>query len=113
MSNIPGDVEFVQVATTFDAEEDAEALALAVVEARLAACAQTDGPITSLFRWDGAIQKEREWRVTFKTTAALADRLTEHIVSEHSYDIPEVVVTPLVGGHQDYLDWIAEETEQD
>ncbi|MBL0886877.1 divalent-cation tolerance protein CutA [Myceligenerans indicum] len=112
MSNIPGDATFVQVATTFDAEKDAEDLAGSVVEARLAACAQIDGPILSMFRWEGAMQKEREWRVTFKTTAALAEPLTERIVSEHPYDVPEVVVTALIGGHRDYLDWMEDETRR-
>lgn len=113
MSNIPGAAEFVQVATTFDAEEEAEGLAVSAVEARLAACAQTEGPITSVFHWEGAVQQEKEWRVTFRTTAALAGRLTEYIAREHSYEVPEVVVTPVVGGHQDYLEWVADETRED
>ena len=106
------DVEFVQVAPTFDAVEEAEALASAAVEARLAACAQTEGPVTSVYRWDGAVQKDKEWRVTFKTTAALTDRLTEYIVREHSYEVPEVLVTPVIGGPQKYLEWIQSEREQ-
>ena len=94
MGNNPGDVQFVQVATTFDAVEEAEALASSAVKARLAACAQAEGPVTSVYRWDGAVQKDEEWRVTFKTTVALADQLTEYIVREHSYDVPELLVTP-------------------
>lgn len=112
MANNPVDVDFVQVASTFDAVEKAEALASSAVEARLAACAQLEGPLTSVYWWDGAVQRDREWRLTFKTTAALADRLTEHIVHEHTYDVPEVVVTPLVGGHQEYLQWLRDETRQ-
>lgn len=110
MAKDPGEVEFVQVATTFDAVEEAEALAASVVRARLAACAQTEGPVTSVYRWDGALQKDKEWRVTFKTTAALAERLTEYIVREHSCDVPEVLVTPVIGGHQKYLEWVRGET---
>ena len=113
MANSPGDVEFVQVATTLDAVEAAEALAASAVQARLAACAQAEGPVTSVYWWDGAVQADKEWRVTFKTTAALADRLIEHIVREHSYDVPEVVVTPVIGGHKDYLEWVQSETRQE
>jgi periplasmic divalent cation tolerance protein len=112
MANNPVGVEFVQVAPTFDALEEAEALASSAVETRLAACAQAEGPVTSVYRWDGTIQKDKEWRVIFKTTAALADRLTEYIVREHSYGVPEVLVTPVIGGHQKYLEWIQSETEQ-
>ncbi|WP_129789944.1 divalent-cation tolerance protein CutA [Promicromonospora panici] len=113
MAEDPGEVEFVQVATTFDAVEEAEALAASAVQARLAACAQTEGPVTSVYRWDGAMQKDKEWRVTFKTTAALAERLTEYIVREHSYDVPEVLVTPVTGGHLKYLEWVQSETRQE
>ena len=113
MANNSDDVQLVQVATTFDAVDEAEALASSAVEARLAACAQVEGPVTSVYRWDGAVQKDREWRVTSKTTAALADRLTEYIVREHSYDVPEVLVTSVVGGHQTYLEWVRSETQQE
>jgi periplasmic divalent cation tolerance protein len=113
MANNPGEVEFVQVATTFDAVEEAEALASSAVQARLAACAQSEGPVISVYWWDGAMQRGKEWRVTFKTTAALADRLIEHIVREHSYDVPEVLVTPVIGGHQKYLEWVRSETQQE
>jgi periplasmic divalent cation tolerance protein len=112
MAKDSGEVEFVQVATTFDAVEEAEALASSAVQARLAACAQSEGPITSVYWWDGAVQRDKEWRVTFKTTAALASRLTEYIVREHSYDVPEVLVTPVIGGHQKYLEWVQSETQQ-
>lgn len=113
MANNPGDVEFVQIATTFDAVAEAETLALSAVEARLAACAQAEGPLTSVYWWDGAVQTDKEWRVTFKTTAALAERLTEYIVREHPYEVPEVLVTPVIGGHQDYLEWVRSETQQE
>jgi len=104
------DVELVQVATTVDTVEAAQAIASSAVGRRLAACAQTEGPITSVYRWDGAVQTDTEWRVVLKTTAALAERLTEHLVREHSYEVPEVVVTPLIGGNPEYLRWIRDET---
>lgn len=112
MANNSGEIEVVQVATTFDAVAEAETLASSAVEARLVACAQVEGPVTSVYRWEGAVLKDKEWRVTFKTTAALADRLTDYIVTEHSYEVPEVLVTPVVGGHQKYLEWVQDETRQ-
>lgn len=100
----------VQVATTCDGAEAADALARSAVEAQLAACAQVDGPITSVYRWRGGIRSEQEWRVTLKTTTALAERLTDHLLAEHSYDTPEVLVTPVLGGHREYRDWVVAET---
>jgi len=61
------------VLTTTDAAEKAEALARGAVAARVAACAQISGPVTSVYRWRGAVETAAEWRVQFKTTAARYD----------------------------------------
>ncbi|KID30359.1 divalent-cation tolerance protein CutA [Prauserella rugosa] len=102
--------EHVVVVTTTDSEEAARALAAAAVEARLGACAQIVGPITSVYRWQGAIETDREWRVEVKTAADRADALVGLLTERHTYDVPEVIVTPVVGGHADYLSWLADET---
>lgn len=102
--------EHVVVASTTDSEEAALALASGVVAARLAACAQVIGPMTSVFHWDGGVQTEREWRVECKTAADRVDELTEHLRAEHSYDVPEIIVTPVTGGSADYLAWVVEQT---
>ena len=60
------------VTTTVGTPEQASDLARWAVERRLAACAQVDGPITSTYRWDGAVRVEQEWRIVFKATAAAA-----------------------------------------
>jgi periplasmic divalent cation tolerance protein len=48
--------------------------------------------------------------VLFKTTADRSDNLVEHLRSRHSYDVPEIIVTPITGGNPAYLSWIREET---
>lgn len=96
------------VATTTDSAEAAGELARSAVEARLAACAQVVGPISSVYRWRGRVETAREWQVLFKTTRY--DDLAAHIGERHSYDLPEVVATPIVAGTAPYLNWIAEET---
>ncbi|HEY1176516.1 MAG TPA: divalent-cation tolerance protein CutA [Phytomonospora sp.] len=102
--------DVVQVTTTVDAEAAAARLAGEAVAARLAACAQIDGPITSVYRWAGAVEESREWRVVFKTAAGAAAELTAFVVARHSYDTPEVLVTPVEGGHGPYLEWVVAET---
>ncbi|NGN92625.1 divalent-cation tolerance protein CutA [Nocardioides sp. KC13] len=102
--------EFCTVAVTFDDEGAASELAAAIVRERLAACAQVEGPIQSVFWWEGAVQSEKEWRVDFKTTTALLDTLTARVVELHTYDVPQVIASPLNGGLDAYLDWIREET---
>lgn len=100
---------YVIVTTTTDSAAAAAALADAVVEARLAACAQV-APVCSTYRWQGAVEHASEWRLQAKTRGGLADRLCAFIRERHGYDVPELVVTPIVGGHAPYLAWIDEET---
>ena len=98
------------VVTTTGSAEDAERLARRVVEDRLAACVQIVGPVRSVFRWEGAVAVETEWQLVAKTAADRVADLTAVLVAEHPYDVPEVVVLPVVDGHAPYLDWVVAET---
>lgn len=102
--------EHVVVASTTDSEQEARSLAAGAIEARLGACAQVVGPITSVFRWDGAVQTEQEWRIEIKTAGDRVPALTEHLRAAHSYDVPEIIATPIEGGSAAYLSWLVEET---
>ncbi|WP_371479996.1 divalent-cation tolerance protein CutA [Kitasatospora sp. NBC_00315] len=95
----------IVVTTTHDTEVRAQALASAVVRERLAACAQLY-PVGSVYRWDGELRTESEWRIDFKTRAELGDRLAEFIAEHHTYDTPEIVGVPVVTGSAAYLDWV-------
>jgi periplasmic divalent cation tolerance protein len=102
--------EHVIVTSTTDSETAARELAAQLVDARLGACAQIVGPITSVYRWDGAVRTDREWRVEIKTTADRVPALTERIGQLHGYDLPEVIATPIEGGSAAYLAWLTAET---
>ncbi|ARQ67933.1 divalent-cation tolerance protein CutA [Streptomyces marincola] len=102
----------ITVMTTTDSKEAAEALAVSAVEARAAACAQIDGPVTSVYRWEGEVRTEQEWRVLYKTPAAAFTRLAAHISSVHTYDTPEIIATEISHGSAAYLAWLTEETGQ-
>jgi periplasmic divalent cation tolerance protein len=102
--------EYCQVSTTTDSPEAAAELARSAVEARLAACGQVVGLINSVYWWEGKIDNAQEWMVLFKTTTQASDALVEHIRTHHSYDVPEVICTPVTGGNPAYLCWIREET---
>jgi periplasmic divalent cation tolerance protein len=97
--------------TTIDGAEAAELLAQSIVEARVGACAQVVGPIKSVYWWDGFVQTAQEWQIWIKTTTAQLDALTAHIQANHSYDVPEVVATPIIGGNPAYLEWVTNETQ--
>ncbi|MFI1968926.1 divalent-cation tolerance protein CutA [Streptomyces cinnamoneus] len=104
--------EYVTVMTTTDSEAAARHLAQSAVERRVAACAQIDGPVTSVYRWEGRIETAAEWRVLFKATAACYAVLEAHVTREHPYDVPEIIALPVVAGSDAYLAWLRQETAQ-
>ncbi|WP_326599870.1 divalent-cation tolerance protein CutA [Streptomyces sp. NBC_01803] len=102
--------EHITVLTTTDSREGAEQLAKSAVEARLAACAQIEGPVTSVYWWEGSVQTDQEWRVLYKTPAAKYDALEAHIRNVHAYETPEIIATAITGGSAAYLQWLEQET---
>jgi periplasmic divalent cation tolerance protein len=82
-----------------------------MVEEGLAACANILPGITSVYRWEGSLQRDSETLVVLKTTAARSDALRDRVVDLHPYDVPEVLVLPVVGGHAPYLRWVEEQVE--
>jgi periplasmic divalent cation tolerance protein len=99
----------VIVTTTAGSEAAARELAEGAVAARLGACAQIV-PVTSVYRWEGTVHTDAEWRVEVKTAAGRVEALTAHLRERHPYDLPEIVVTPVVGGSDEYLAWVTAET---
>ncbi|MEV7084986.1 divalent-cation tolerance protein CutA [Streptomyces sp. NPDC093085] len=104
--------EIVIAQTTMDDEGKAALLAAGAVERRLAACAHVDPPFTAVYRWEGAVRTEREWRISYKTTRARLPYLTAWVKDAHSYDVPEWIVLPVDGGSEEYLAWVAEESTE-
>lgn len=84
----------------------AERLVHALVEAKLAACGNIVSDVLSIFRWKGSIDVDREVLIVLKTTAASVSSLIDHVTENHPYDVPEVLVLPVVAGHPPYLDWV-------
>jgi periplasmic divalent cation tolerance protein len=103
--------EYLQVLTSTGSEEEAERIAAALVERRLAACVQTIGPIGSRYRWQGKVETAREWLCLAKTEAGRYDELEAAIRELHSYEEPEIVATPIVAGSRGYLDWLGASLE--
>lgn len=101
--------DYVLVTTTVDSADGAESLAVSAVMARLAACAHVR-ELSSTYWWEGAVQHEREWEVAYKTPAHLAEQLQAFILERHTYDTPQVIVTPIIGGSPAYLQWLTAET---
>jgi len=94
------------VMTTASTEDEAEALAVAIVEARLAACVQVER-VRSFYIWQEKLHREPEWLLLIKTLAARYPALEAFIRERHSYETPEILQVPVAAGSPDYLRWLA------
>ncbi|MFJ7420556.1 divalent-cation tolerance protein CutA [Streptomyces uncialis] len=96
--------------TTIDDETKAGELAGGAVEARLAACAHIDGPFTAVYRWKGDLIRDKEWRISYKTTRERLPALAEWVEAAHSYEVPQWIVLAVDGGSEEFLSWVAQES---
>jgi periplasmic divalent cation tolerance protein len=101
----------VMATTTTTTREDAKKIAVALVEDRLAACVQIVDPITSVYRWQGAIEEEKEILLLIKTTEDLVPRIAERLDRVHPYDVPELIAAPITAGSPAYMSWLEENVE--
>ncbi|WP_420126264.1 divalent-cation tolerance protein CutA [Longimicrobium sp.] len=106
-----GASELVLALSTAPDAEQAERIARALVEERLIACANLVPGVTSIYRWEGAVQAEAEVLMVMKTRHALVPRLKERLPRLHPYEVPELVVTAVVDGLDPYRRWVRDETE--
>ena len=93
--------------TTWPAEGAAEALAQAIVEARLAACVHVAPAGRSTYRWERAVECAEERQIVIKTTRVRLAALEAHVRAAHPYALPEWLVLD-VGGSADYLQWVGD-----
>ena len=89
---------------------EADRIAEALIDERLAACVNILGKIRSVYRWQGKIERADEVAMIAKTTEALFETLAARVRALHSYDTPAIVAWPIVAGDAAYLAWIAAET---
>jgi periplasmic divalent cation tolerance protein len=97
---------YLQVVTTTSREADAERIARALLEERLAACVQIMGPVTSLYWWKETLETSEEWLCLIKTREDLFGALEKAIRKVHPYETPEIVALPIIAGSGDYLKWL-------
>lgn len=95
---------------TVGSEKEAVALGRAVVQERLAACANVIPRMTSIYEWQGELHEDAECLVLMKTSAEGVGALRERLVELHSYECPCVVDFELEGGHSAFLKWVGEQT---
>ena len=92
---------------------EARRIAHSVVDRRLAACANIlGGPVESIYRWKGRVEKAREVMLLLKTTTQRLSKLEREVKRLHSYEVPEFIVVPILSGSSEYLAWISDSVSE-
>src|SRR6185437_2115892 len=100
------------VLTTAGSPEEAEKIARALVERRLAACVNIVPQIQSVYRWKDKIEQETEWLLIIKTKTNLFESVADAIKELHSYQLPACVMLEVSSGSERYLNWMRENTRR-
>ena len=101
---------FAVVFITAPSADAAEKLALGLLQKKLAACVNILGGVRSFFWWNGKVDRADESMLVCKTVSELSDKLVAYVRENHDYEVPEIVVLPIVGGNPDYLKWVKKST---
>ena len=101
----------IMIMITAANEEEASKISRALHKEKLIACANRF-PVNSIYSWQGMVYDEAEVMLVCKTKDELLDKVIARVKKLHSYDIPEIIAIPIVGGSQDYLDWVDESTSE-
>jgi periplasmic divalent cation tolerance protein len=100
--------ERVVALSTAGTAEDAERIARALVESRLAACVNVVPGVVSVYRWKGEVCRDEERLLVIKTRADRLEALRGALVGLHPYEVPELLALPVAAGHAPYLAWLDE-----
>lgn len=98
------------VYTTIDNVQDARKIANTLVEEQLVACVNIIPKIESIYRWKGKIENDNEYVLIAKTTDKNVKKTIQKIKELHTYELPDIIVLPIIGGLKDYLNYIQDET---
>ena len=105
------DFAYLTLFITVSGPEEAHKRAEVLIKQRKAACVNIVPRVSSLFWWQDNIDTAQESMLIVKTKASLLSEIIILVKEIHSYDMPEIIALPIVGGNQDYLAWIDEEVE--
>lgn len=96
--------------TTFPADRDAAALGRTLVAERLAACVNLLPAMSSIYRWQGEVETANEIQLVIKTTAGRVEALERRVTELHPYDVPEILVLPVIEASAAYAAWLRDST---
>jgi len=103
-------METLLILTNCPTEEIANAIALALVEAKLAACVNILPRVQAIYRWQGVVESTTEIPLLIKSTAANYPAIEAAICARHPYQVPEIIALPMAHALPAYLNWVVAET---
>jgi len=101
--------EKVVIYITTGTDEEAQKVAEELLRQRKAACVSILPGVSSIFWWQDKLDSAQEILLIVKTKASLVDEIVRLVTEIHSYDVPEIIALPIMGGNRDYLEWIGKE----
>ena len=102
----------IVILVTAKDEAQAQDISHRLLEKKLIACSNVTYPVSSFFWWAGKIDKAKEALLVMKSLAVHLDAIIREVKAAHSYDVPEILALPVIGGNADYLKWVAESVEK-
>jgi len=102
--------DIVVFITTANAEE-AQRIADVLLNERKAACVNIVPGVSSFFWWQGKVDSAQESLLIVKTKALVLNQIVNLVKEHHSYDVPEIIALPIIGGNRDYLEWLGKEVK--
>ena len=101
-------IMYIVIFVTTSDKKEAKRIASAIIKNKLAACVNIIDGIESVFRWNGKLDNAKEAFLIVKSKKQNLNRVIKLVKSLHSYDVPEIIALPVVGGYKNYLRWIDE-----
>ena len=102
--------DYCIITTTIDNKNIADKISTSLLQDHLVACVQSH-TVQSKYRWNGTLETSEEILLQMKTKASLFEEVKVQIEILHSYDVPEIIMTPILDANKDYLKWIDKETK--
>ena len=102
---------YIVILITTATAEEAQRISKVLLEQRQAACANIVPQVSSLFWWQDKLDSAQESLLIVKTKASKLSEIVRTVKKLHSYQVPEVIALPVIGGNQDYFDWIDKEVK--
>ena len=108
MAKLEEFADIVLFVTTANAEE-AQRIADLLLKERKAACINIVPRVSSSFWWQGRLNSAQESLLIVKSRASVLDQIVNLVKEHHSYNVPEIIALPIIGGNPDYLEWMGKE----